>query len=49
MEVCILLIGHSRARARASYPCCLTPYPREFRLTRVVLKTVHTMLFGKGR
>ena len=27
-EVCILNVGHSRSRARASYPNCVTAYPR---------------------
>ena len=27
-EVCILNVGHSRSRARASYPSCITAYPR---------------------
>ena len=28
MEVCIQTIGHSPRRARASYPSCVTAYPR---------------------
>jgi hypothetical protein len=31
-EVCILIVGHSRSpEARASYPSCVTAYPRDSR------------------
>jgi len=28
LGICILIVGHSRSRARASYPSCVTAYPR---------------------
>ena len=38
VEVRILDVGHSRSRARASYPSCVTAYPRGSR-SRVFSKT----------
>src|SRR5436190_321513 len=43
LEVCILTVGHSPSRTHASYPSCVTAYPRGSRsrvFTLVSLGTV---------
>jgi hypothetical protein len=49
IEVCILRIGHSRPRARASYPSCVTAYPRGSR-SRVFMALLvpHSQFMSKA-
>ena len=48
IEVCILNVGHSRSRARASYPSCVTAYPRGS-CSRVFSVIVSHLALAKAR
>ena len=45
LEVCILTVGHWRFRAHASYPSCVTAYPRGSR-SRVFTSAYLRRVFG---
>ncbi len=47
LEVCILTVGHSRSRAHASYPSCVTAYPRGSR-SRVFTWVSLRRVFGSA-
>jgi len=47
LEVCILTVGHSRFRAHASYPSCVTAYPRGSR-SRVFTLVFLRRVFGSA-